>query len=211
MSKLAMASVAGVGSVAGVSGGAYLLTRNSSNALEIEKSKTLRTRLESENYTPLDVDNVSHKTHWDTSLTKYKAQYTSKNTWNDSQLKERCSELFNKEIISNEDYTEARKYCVVPRDISGRLSDAGFHPLSTEESTKWTKLSKEYKKGGDGFKKLGDLEHDKASEPSSSALREKCKEVLKKDHWDANYDSLLESSTVWCTEEGFSKLPTGNA
>ncbi|CBY92881.1 hypothetical protein HF1_08730 [Mycoplasma haemofelis str. Langford 1] len=203
MSKFAITSALGLGAASAGGFGAYHFYSKSDD-------KSLRAKLISEKYAPLEAENKDHKTHWTTSLEKYKTKHTDSKQWNESQLKNLCNDLFKKEDIKTDDYNEARKYCVVPRSILERLKDLDFATLDTgegKETTKWTQLSEGYKKGGTSFKKLNNLENTGITGSNGDTLRGKCDEVLKKDHWDDNYDALLDSSKVWCTEQGFKSLP----
>ncbi|AEW45571.1 hypothetical protein MHC_03555 [Mycoplasma haemocanis str. Illinois] len=202
VSKIAIASVAGIGTVGMIGFGVYYFFSRA-------EDKSLKAKLVSDKHTPLESRNKDHEAHWKSSLEKYKIKHTDKQQWNESQLKSLCNGLFKKEDIETDNYNEAKKYCVVPRNISERLRDLGFKELDTRHSKdipEWTKLSEEYMKGGTNFKKLKDLETTQVTSDNGATLRTKCGEILKKEHWDDDYETLLDSSKVWCTEHGFKSI-----
>ncbi|AEW45598.1 hypothetical protein MHC_03690 [Mycoplasma haemocanis str. Illinois] len=206
MSKAFVASLAGIGTAA-TGGGAYLLSQHFSI---FEEKNTVLLKLKNDRYTPLTSD-TSHQTHWNSSLEKYKSSHNDKSSYTEKELKGLCANLFEKKDSEEGAYNEARKYCVVPNTISQRLTTLGYQSLKTgdsEDTDKWKKLSSEYKKKGANFKKLNDLEHSSINDEGSTGkiLREKCRDVLAKDHWTESYDALLDSTLDWCTEEGVSKL-----
>ncbi|AEG73158.1 hypothetical protein HF1_08210 [Mycoplasma haemofelis str. Langford 1] len=207
MSKTLAAALAGLGT-AGVGGGIYLANRDTTSPVEKE---TLKSKLVKDRYTPLSSSNSDHQTHWDKSLEKYKVKHNNQPSYTDAKLKEMCNGLFEKENIKDEDYKIARKYCVVPRKISERLSDLKIKALSTTGSEdgvaeKWKKLAGEYKNKGTGDKQLNGLTHSTVKD-TGDELKNKCGEVFDKEHWEENYDSLLDNAKLWCTEEGFNRLP----
>ncbi|AEG73160.1 hypothetical protein HF1_08230 [Mycoplasma haemofelis str. Langford 1] len=208
MSKIAAASTLGVGAAGAGGFGAYHFYFKESPS----EDKSLRAKLISERYIPLELEGNKHQDHWTSSLSQYKSKHSDKNQWSEVELKNLCSGFFKKDEIIEKDYNEARKYCVVPRKISERLSDLSIKVLDTGETKdtdKWTKLSEEYKKSKTGFKKLHDLETSgiQSSDSTDKTLKDKCVAVFDMNHWTENYDSLLEASRIWCTESGFNSLP----
>ncbi|AEW45596.1 hypothetical protein MHC_03680 [Mycoplasma haemocanis str. Illinois] len=207
MSKVTVATIAGLGSV-GIGGGIYLAS-GKSNFKTVKE--TIQSRLLKDKYTPLNSDESNHSSYWATSLEKYNAARSGQTAYTQDQLKGMCKDIFNKEENSD-DYNVARKYCVIPQKISERLSALSFKAIDTTGSDsgtteKWKKLSKEYKSTDSADKQLDNLASSGVNEQDGTALKGKCKDVLAKEHWDQNYDSLLERSKIWCTEEGLSKLP----
>ncbi|CBY92921.1 hypothetical protein HF1_09130 [Mycoplasma haemofelis str. Langford 1] len=201
MSKTLIPALAGVGA-AGLGGGIYLAHKNSENPSP--ERKTILLRLEKEKYKPLKLDDP---THWQDSLTNYKKQHTQKTSYTEQELKNLCSSLFKRDDIREEDYSTAKRCCVVPRTISQRLEDLGFKVIEASETEKWKKLSGEYKASGTGNKKLGDLVNTAVDDESTGEkLKKKCQEVLAKGHWENNYDSLLEGSKTWCTDKALPPL-----
>ncbi|AEW45569.1 hypothetical protein MHC_03545 [Mycoplasma haemocanis str. Illinois] len=207
MSRVFFSSIAGL-SAAGIGGGIYLANKGT----EVKK-ETIRDKLIKDRYTLLDGSKSEHQSHWAKSLEKYKEEYKNQTTYTEGELKTRCIELFNKEELNYADYKVAKKYCVVPRKISERLKDIEFKSLDTsgtqqEVTEKWKKLSEEYKKKGKGDNQLDTLAASSVNDADGTSLKNSCKTVLEKEHWDDKYDSLLENAKSWCTEEGFKNLPT---
>ncbi|CBY92879.1 hypothetical protein HF1_08710 [Mycoplasma haemofelis str. Langford 1] len=206
MSKVLLSTMAGLGA-AGIGGGIYLANKGSETKIEKE---TIQAKLVKDKYTPLNSSDPQHQAHWQTSLGKYKEEYKNQTEYTEEKLKALCNDLFNKEDIDTSDYKVAKKYCVVPRKISERLKDIEFTALDTsgtksEVTEKWKKLSAEYKKNGTGDRQLDSVAS--VDDANGDALKNGCKTVLEKEHWDSKYDSLLENAKTWCTEEGFKKLP----
>ncbi|AEG73245.1 hypothetical protein MHF_0990 [Mycoplasma haemofelis Ohio2] len=203
MSKVLIPSLAGVGA-AGLGGGIYLTHKNSS-----EERKTILLRLEKEKYKPLKASDSNHQAHWEASLTYYKQQYSQKTSYTEQELKNLCGSLFKQDDIKEEDYSTAKRYCVVPRTVSQRLEDLGFKAIESSATDKWKKLSGAYKNSGKGGKQLGNLESTTIddSESTGEKLKNKCQEISSKNHWESDYDSLLENFKIWCTDKGFNELP----
>ncbi|AEG73248.1 hypothetical protein MHF_0993 [Mycoplasma haemofelis Ohio2] len=200
MSKTLIPALAGLGTIA-TGGGIYL-----ANASSAEKN-TVRLKLQDEKYIILKPDDSGH---WRVSLEKYRSSHNDKSSYTEKNLKDLCASLLEKKDSELASYNEAKKYCVVPNTISQRLTALEFNPLKTgeaDDTDKWKKLSAEYKKGEGDFKKLSGLESNSIND-DGKALKDKCKDVFSKDHWTENYDTLLESSKDWCTEEGVNKLPS---
>ncbi|CBY92916.1 hypothetical protein HF1_09080 [Mycoplasma haemofelis str. Langford 1] len=207
MSKAFAASLAGLGTAA-TGGGIYLASKNLPSS---EEKNTILLKLQNDRYTLLKSNDSNHQDHWKTSKEKYISSHSDKSSYTEKDLKDLCTSLLGKKDSELEAYNEARKYCVVPNTISQRLTALGLRPLKTgesEDTEKWKKLSVEYKKGGENFKKLNDLEHSTINDETTTgqSLRNKCKDVFAKDHWIENYDTLLDSSKDWCTEEGVSRI-----
>ncbi|AEG73238.1 hypothetical protein MHF_0983 [Mycoplasma haemofelis Ohio2] len=206
MSKATVATMAGIGS-AGLGGGIYLASGNN-NPEVVEE--TIKSKLLKDKYVPLEANSP----HWAKSLEKYNSSRSGQTAYTQEQLKELCEGLFKKEEIGSDDYNVAKKYCVIPQKISERLKALSFKTIDTtgsDSSTteKWKKLSKAYKSQGSGNKQLDNLANSGVDDQDGSALKNKCKDVFDKEHWDQHYDTLLERSKLWCTEEGLSNLPDG--
>ncbi|AEW45523.1 hypothetical protein MHC_03315 [Mycoplasma haemocanis str. Illinois] len=207
MSKTLITALAGLGTASAIGGGIYFANRNTSTPTIKE---TLKSRLVKEKYTLLSVDNSSHKDHWNKSLEKYKASHNNQTSYTEENLKDMCNGLLGKEDIKEEDYKIARKYCVVPRKISERLEDLGIAALKTTGTEngvdeKWKKLAGEYKKTGSGNQQLNGLDNSTVKD-TGEELKKKCGEVFNKEHWEENYDSLLDNTKRWYTEVGFKQI-----
>nr|WP_014272654.1 hypothetical protein [Mycoplasma haemocanis] len=202
---------AGIAGVAGSTGvgvlGAYYFGVFSTNKNDI------RSKLIESNWVILEDSNKEHESHWSTALKKYKEKHSDKNQLTESQLKGICKDLLNSEDDKN--YEEARKYCVVPRTISERLSDLKFQLLNTTAGTsnnadqqKWTSVVNKYKTEGIETKELDGLKTSSLNNDGTnwSTLKDKCKTVSEKDHWSEKYDLLVEGSKTWCTLQGFNNL-----
>ncbi|AEW45565.1 hypothetical protein MHC_03525 [Mycoplasma haemocanis str. Illinois] len=207
--KLGFALLGGTGVAGTTAVGVYRFKVFSS------KSSTIGDLLEKEKYQLLKEKDSDHQKHWKESSDKYKEKYTDKSSYNEDKMKELCRDLLGKEETHKSEYDQAKKYCVVPRKISERLKDLGLTQLSTTGSEsgvtdKWKKLSTEYKTKGEGDKKLSDLDKSTINDDTSTgdSLKNKCKTVFDKGHWETDYDSLLENAKRWCTDEGFNQLPT---
>ncbi|CBY92823.1 hypothetical protein HF1_08150 [Mycoplasma haemofelis str. Langford 1] len=204
MSKTFAISLAGAtGAVGTAAAGAYHYGAFSS------KSPNIGDRLQTEKYTLLK---ESDSTNWTKSLAQYKKKNSDKSTYTEKELKDLCKKLLSQEERENDSYSEARKYCVVPTTISGRLTSLNLNVLDATGSgdvEKWKGLSKEYKTKGIDSKKLDDLVNTNISDENDSGntLKSKCKTVLEKEHWDDNYDSLIKGAESWCTLQGFNSIP----
>ncbi|AEW45655.2 hypothetical protein MHC_03985 [Mycoplasma haemocanis str. Illinois] len=172
------------------------------------QKETVGTRLISENYELL---NNSHTDQWKTSFSKYNEKKES-NTANidEAQLKSICKNLISKDKTSDLDYKKAKLYCVVPQGVSERLSKLGFKVLNTKDTThqdKWTKLATSYVTNGKGDKQIESLNLTDSTSNNWSTLRDNCKTIIEKSHWEESFDSYLKKSKMWCTEEAFNSLP----
>ncbi|AEW45678.1 hypothetical protein MHC_04110 [Mycoplasma haemocanis str. Illinois] len=200
------ATLATVG-VGGVGLGAYGIYR----IVPISKTENIGTRLVDEKFELL---NNSHTSHWKTSVDKYNGKKTSASI-DETKLKTLCKNLLAKGKDSDSDYKQAKLYCVVPRNVQQRLLDTGIHALKTDGSeeegdkSKWTTLAASYVIHGKGDDQIESLTLTEAGASSNnwSSLREKCKVVLGKDHWDDSFDSYLRKAKKWCTEESLLSLP----
>ncbi|AEW45519.1 hypothetical protein MHC_03295 [Mycoplasma haemocanis str. Illinois] len=201
--KLGLSLLGGTGIVSTAVAGAYHYGYFSS------KTNTIKDRLINEKYQLLKEGDSSH---WTESLKKYKEKHPSESSYDEPKIKKLCQDLVGRVNFSKEDYNKAKKYCVVPQTISERLKALEFTLLDTNGSnstTKWKSLSDEYKNTGENDKKLSDLNKSEVGNGDSNGdkLKSKCKDVSSKTHWEDNYDSLLENTKRWCTEEGFKQLP----
>ncbi|AEW45252.1 hypothetical protein MHC_01930 [Mycoplasma haemocanis str. Illinois] len=198
--KIGLASTASLG---GVVGGGFLIK----NAISSKEKQTLSTRLTSEGFELL---NDSHSSQWSTSLSKYNSKKASGvEGISEDKLKSICKELLSKDKRSEEDYNKAKRYCVVPQNISTRLSKLGFTALNTTESThqqQWTTLATAYVTKGTGNNQIESLslQAENSNKDNWSKLRDKCKVVVEKDHWTEDFDAYLEKAKMWCTLESIS-------
>ncbi|CBY92907.1 hypothetical protein HF1_08990 [Mycoplasma haemofelis str. Langford 1] len=174
---------------------------------------SIRSKLIKNKWVVLEDSKEDHKSRWGTSLSKYKGKYTNKDSLSEDQLKGICKDLLNSEDDKN--YEEARRYCVVPRTISERLSDLDFKLLNITtgasnngDQQKWTDIVNKYKAKGTDTKELDDLKANSLTTENTnwSTLKDKCKSVSEKDHWSEKYDLLVENSKTWCTLQGFDNL-----
>ncbi|AEW45517.1 hypothetical protein MHC_03285 [Mycoplasma haemocanis str. Illinois] len=179
------------------------------------KKNDIRGKLIKSKWTILEDFKDEHKSHWSTALSKYKEKHTGNTNLTESQLKDICKNLLNSEDDKN--YEEARRYCVVPRKISERLSDLNLQLLditngnspSNKNQTQWTSLATKYKTSGTGNIQLDDLAASSINDANTNwtNLRDKCKAVSEKDHWSEKYDELVDNSKTWCTLQGFDTIP----
>ncbi|AEW45563.2 hypothetical protein MHC_03515 [Mycoplasma haemocanis str. Illinois] len=200
---------AGIAGVSGASGigilGAYYSGVFSTN------KNTIQEKLKRNKWTILEDSKSEHKSHWSTSLTKYKSKHSGNENLTETQLKKICSDLLKKE--DDDSYEEARKYCVVPNKVSERLEKLGFTLLdistsgssSNPNQTQWTSLATKYKTKGVESKELDTLKANTINDNGANwhSLKDKCKEVSEKDHWSDKYESLVNNSKTWCTMQGF--------
>ncbi|AEG73234.1 hypothetical protein MHF_0979 [Mycoplasma haemofelis Ohio2] len=197
-----MAGATGAGALGAYYSGVFSTNENS-----------IRSKLIKNKWVVLEDSKEDHKSHWSTSLSKYKGKYTNKDSLSEDQLKGICKDLLNSEDDKN--YEEARRYCVVPRTISERLSDLDFKLLNittgtsnNEDQQKWTDIVNKYKTKGTDTKELDGLKANSLTTENTnwSTLKDKCKSVSEKDHWSEKYDLLVENSKTWCTLQGFDNL-----
>ncbi|CBY92424.1 hypothetical protein HF1_04160 [Mycoplasma haemofelis str. Langford 1] len=123
-----------------------------------ERKENIGTRLVDEKFGLL---NNSHTDHWQTSLKKYKEKKSSESqSIDEAKLKSLCAGILSKDKNSEEDYKTARRYCVVPQNVSTRLSKLSFKVLNaTDEThkTHWEKLATTYVTQGKGDKQIESL------------------------------------------------------
>ncbi|CBY92975.1 hypothetical protein HF1_09670 [Mycoplasma haemofelis str. Langford 1] len=175
------------------------------------QKENVGTRLVSESFELL---NDSHKEQWKTSLEKYNEKKGANDSnIDETKLKAICKSLISKDKTSEVDYKKAKLYCVVPQGVSERLSKLGFKVLNTSDTThqnEWTKLATSYITNGKGDKQIESLTLTTPSgspDNNWSTLKENCKTILGKSHWEESFDSYFEKSKMWCTEEAFNSLP----
>nr|WP_014272348.1 hypothetical protein [Mycoplasma haemocanis] len=195
----------GIGAVGGLTVGGVL----GSKYLFKSNKRILRNRLEKEKYKILD---FSKDSEWTTVLEAYnKAKDTQGKRFIDgngevqlNDLKESCKSILDGDGDDSL-FNKARKWCVVPRNISERLYDLSLNPLKTNDDTeekgdksKWETISRQYENDGNkGIKDLSLVGSDKWK-----ALRDKCKSFFSQDPWSNDYDTNLEVSKDWCVVEG---------
>ncbi|CBY93012.1 hypothetical protein HF1_10040 [Mycoplasma haemofelis str. Langford 1] len=201
--KLALAT-AGAG---GAGLGAYGMY--SYGAFSGSKAENIGTRLIEERFELLK---DSHTEQWKNSLSKYNSKTSS--SVDENRLKDICKELISKNKTSESDYKTAKLYCVVPRSVQERLKDLGLHVLKTTgdnedgDKSKWTKLAESYVTKGTGDNQIESLTLTAENTGSNnwSSLRQNCKTVLEKEHWDDKFDTYFLKSKMWCTDEAFKEL-----
>ncbi|AEW45684.1 hypothetical protein MHC_04140 [Mycoplasma haemocanis str. Illinois] len=177
--------------------------------LSDSKTENIGTRLVREKFELLK---DLHTEQWKNSLSKYNSK-TSANV-DENRLKGICKDLIAKNTSSESDYKTARLYCVVPRNVQERLKDLGFHSLKTTgdnedgDKSKWTKLAESYVTHGKGDNQIESLTLPASGGDSNnwSSLRQNCKTILEKEHWDDKFETYFLKSKMWYTEEAFSGI-----
>ncbi|AEW45521.1 hypothetical protein MHC_03305 [Mycoplasma haemocanis str. Illinois] len=200
MSKLFF-SIAGLGGVTGLGGGAYLLHLNSRSVTE---KKTIKDRLQKAGFQIL---NDSESQHWKTLKDAYNAAKgeeskvfaKSNSDIDEGKLRELCNSVLEK---GEEDasYSKAKRWCVVPTTVSDYLGKLGRRALSTATSgevdkTQWEDLASKYENSQDKIASLSSLGSDKKWE----SLRKECGTLGAKKNYEDNFDSNLASSQTWCS------------
>ncbi|AEW45572.1 hypothetical protein MHC_03560 [Mycoplasma haemocanis str. Illinois] len=207
MSKIAIASLAGLGA-AGASGfGIYNFYFKSSKNRII----SIRDRLVSEGFKLLT---SSDKSHW----TELKGAYNNKKSDNDKvfkksredideeTLKTLCAEVLEKEE-NDLSYSKAKKWCVVPVSVTEHLSNLKLNLLSTTgdgNKSEWEKVVTEYEKDVNPGKRISDL--STLSDQKWEKIRDKCKDLSSKKSYEDDFDTSLESSKRWCVANFIGKV-----
>ncbi|AEG73161.1 hypothetical protein HF1_08240 [Mycoplasma haemofelis str. Langford 1] len=202
MSKLAAASMAGLGA-AGASGfGAYHLYSQKPK----HEIKTIQDKLVSEGFKILQ---KSEQSHWTTLKGEYnkiktdtnKAFATTNTDINEDGLKALCEEFLKKEK-EDSSYSKAKRWCVVPVSVTHHLTNLGFTALNTEgagSQTTWEGLVSEYEDSKNSSHKISGL--DTLADTKWEKIRDKCKEIMAKQNYDDSFDTNLESSKRWCVSK----------
>ncbi|CBY93191.1 hypothetical protein HF1_11830 [Mycoplasma haemofelis str. Langford 1] len=124
-------SLLAAGSGGTLATGAYLTSdywMPSSSEVKTPKKSISKVLIENK-YTPLD---PSKPENWSNVLAKYNQAHSSAHKQED-QLKNDCRVLLAKEEFSNDDYKEARRWCVSPQTVTARLALFNKTPLSTDD------------------------------------------------------------------------------
>ncbi|AEG73159.1 hypothetical protein HF1_08220 [Mycoplasma haemofelis str. Langford 1] len=215
MSKLALASLSGLGGAAGIGGGIYLLNKDSKSPVATkEASETIQSKLQKEKFKILDIG----ASEWGEIKDKYnslksdasKVFNVSSDELNEHALKDLCKEHLNKSEFDDALYSKVKRWCVTPVTVSSHLSNWGLTSLSTDSSNnnnqkELTALAKKYATADNKIKGVDTLESEQWR-----SLQTKCKDIGGKKNYDDDFDSLFESSKTWCTTEGFNALPKEN-
>ncbi|AEG73153.1 hypothetical protein MHF_0895 [Mycoplasma haemofelis Ohio2] len=201
MSKVALSSLAGLGGAAGLGGGIYLLNKDSK--IEVIKKGTVKSRLQSEKFTPLNPND----SHWNKLKEEYnkvkgeasKVFETSDSGIDENKLKELCGVALEKDE-NDASYSKAKRWCVVPVNVSAHLKNWNLTALPTEDGaskqTEWTNLSNTYSSSN---QKIAGVETLNPSEWQT--LRNECKKLGAKNNYDDDFDSSFASSKIWCIEK----------
>lgn len=127
-----------------------------------------------------------------------------------AKLKEKCAETLKLLSASNDaDYKKAEKWCTVPKSFKSILEKQGYTVLDVDEKDdsknqkEWNAKIEDHKREENKTKRFDGLvsEGDKAiknDEESRKLIKAKCKDVLEKFHYEKDYDTILEKSTLWC-------------
>ncbi|AEW45767.1 hypothetical protein MHC_04555 [Mycoplasma haemocanis str. Illinois] len=201
----ALATVAGIGTA---SVGAYLV-------IPRKKALSIRAQLERAGYSILNLDkkDTVHKGEWDKIKDAYGKETTALLRFEgivqgtDSTIngmKDACSLLLSSESNKAEDLEKARRWCVVPVDVSSRLSDkfALLDTTGTNDSNLWTEKLTEHKKDNPKFPKIPNAWGDGDNEDSKkiAALKTKCGNMAKLHTFDKDFESFLSYTRDWCTK-----------
>ncbi|AEW45518.1 hypothetical protein MHC_03290 [Mycoplasma haemocanis str. Illinois] len=203
MSKLVFSSLAGLGGAVGIGGGIYLLNKNS-ESLNTEKRKTVKSKLQSEKFTPLN----SGDSHWNKLKEEYnkvkgeasKVFKTSDSPIDENQLKELCRVALEKDE-DDESYSKAKRWCVVPVDISTHLKNWNLTALPTGDSgtngqNEWTTLSSTYNSSSHKIAGVQTL-----NSPEWQTLKNECKKLGDKKNYEDDFDASFSSSKIWCVKK----------
>ncbi|AEW45525.1 hypothetical protein MHC_03325 [Mycoplasma haemocanis str. Illinois] len=199
MSKIAVASVVGLGAAgAGGFGIYHLYSPKEKNAV-----KSIRDKLISEGFRLLDKSEQSHwtklKDEYNKVRTDVNKAFTTTNTdIKEDDLKALC-ETSLKKGKEDLDYQKAKKWCVVPVSVTQHLTNLGFTTLATDgnnSKSAWEGLVNEYEDSRNASHKISGL--DTLSETKWEKIRDKCKEIMSKQSYDDSFDANLESSKRWC-------------
>ncbi|AEG73239.1 hypothetical protein MHF_0984 [Mycoplasma haemofelis Ohio2] len=206
MSKVFMASVAGLGTAA-AGGGFYLLKDD----LKSSPAKaTIRDKLKEERFEILDSNSPS----WESVRTQYnssrstssKAFLTHSKDIEVGELKKLCEDNLSKDEFDPSLYSKVKRWCITPVTVSKHLEKWSMTSLPTDNTqnskqAEWTKLAEKYDSATNKISGLATLETKKWEN-----LASKCKEIGDKKNHDDDFDSSVESYKVWCTEEGVKSL-----
>ncbi|AEG72860.1 hypothetical protein MHF_0588 [Mycoplasma haemofelis Ohio2] len=197
----------GIGAIGGLTVGGVL----GSKYLFESNHKTLKDRLEKEKYKILDFSKDSEWTAVLDAYNKAKDSTSKRFISNSSEvqlkdLKDSCKSALSGKEEDDSLFDKARKWCVVPRNISERLSDLSLSPLKTTDDTedkgdksKWEAIGKQYESKGNN--KIAGLSLTTSNADNWKSIRDKCKVFFSQDPWSNDYDTNLEVSKDWCVAE----------
>ncbi|AEG73595.1 hypothetical protein MHF_1359 [Mycoplasma haemofelis Ohio2] len=216
MATAATKGLIGLGGLGSVAGGGALAWQQGAFSSSI---KNVKDRLLSNGYEILDANSDKwteiFKVYKDTGNTKWKFEndeITSNTQDTEIQkLKNKCKEALEKDSSDEKSYSNASKWCVVPRKVESFID--GKSLLNTEENnqdgSKWQKILAKYKdsKKEDNKKYAMDgveLEDDAGNTkdaPNQKKIRDGCKARREKYHYSLDFENSLQEVKTWCTEE----------
>ncbi|AEG73648.1 hypothetical protein MHF_1414 [Mycoplasma haemofelis Ohio2] len=199
----------GLGAAGAIGGGALL-----SKPYLFPDKPTLRSVIEGDKWkllTSSDEEKIK------TVLEAYKKQsthpftnFTGSETNASSKLLGECKKLYEKPEDTPDRESSLKKlkrWCVIPKTASERLSDLNVTPFSVadpttenNEDSKWVEKSKKHTDGSkDKFEGLtfsGNADHEKAKQ-----LRTHCKTKLDTKSFEDSFDDILKKVEIWCSPD----------
>ncbi|CBY92882.1 hypothetical protein HF1_08740 [Mycoplasma haemofelis str. Langford 1] len=205
MSKVAAASLAGLGAAGAGGFGIYYFKDSETKIVSIKD------RLVSEGFKILSPSEQSHWTDLKNAYNNKKSDSNKVFEVTSTDIKEETLKtLCEGALKKSEDdssYSKAKKWCVVPVSINQHLSNLKLNPLSTTgngSQEAWNKIVTEYEKDENSGKRFSDL--STLSDQKWEKIRDKCNTLSSKKNYDDDFDASLESSKRWCIANFIGKV-----
>lgn len=206
----------GLGAVGGVTGGAYLLNKQLSN-------DTIGKKLEANGYKLLKGD---EKDNWPEILKHYQERiegnkkdlqfegFDGKTPPDNTieALKNKCKSILKEKLGNEENYKKAKKWCTMPKSLIEILKEQGYRALSSdntkdEEIEEWDKKLVDYDKQDkdNPEKRFNDLNLKgekttlEKNKETRNKLKDKCKPLETKKHYEKDFEKELDKSILWCS------------
>ncbi|OAL10455.1 hypothetical protein A6V39_00125 [Candidatus Mycoplasma haematobovis] len=203
----------GLGALGGVAGGGYLLHRQLS-------ADNIGKKLEANGYKLLS---ETEDSVWTKILEHYKGRieagkkdlqfddFDGKTPPSNTTdvLKSKCKKVLAEVTGNEENYKKAERWCTLPKPLTEILEKKGYRILKSDaakddDPSEWDKKLEAYDKSDETSKKFSDLDLKAPSKnlekdaKTRNKLKEKCKALKDKKHYEKDFETELDKSILWC-------------
>ncbi|OAL10603.1 hypothetical protein A6V39_00865 [Candidatus Mycoplasma haematobovis] len=217
MNSVAKAGIA-LGVLGGASGLGYVAIQ------QFTTTNDIASKLAKENYQLLN----NSSSDWTQILASYKEVIKTKTelkfgdfdgttptTDTEKELQRLCNEATKLDLskdTNNTTYNKAKKWCTKPKPLTSVLKDKGYRMLKTDaqgdhESDLWdTKLESYNTSTANASKKFSGLDLLtqnvlKKDEATRNKLRERCRNLENKKHYEKEFEDKLDQAILWCSTD----------
>lgn len=199
----------GFSAVGGAVGGSYLIHQQLS-------TESITDKLKSDGYQILSNDSGD----WTEILKHYKLVAQSNDTLkfdnvtieSKENLQEQCKKALKADPSNTYAYRRSAKWCTVPRTLKEILASNGDTPLSTDnnkdniDQSEWNAKIIAHNKESENQDKKFTIDGATGNKLSTQKkedrdkMRDSCRALENKKHYEQTFESDLEKSILWCVE-----------